>query len=373
MRICIDLDGVIAELKKTDESYEELKPVKGAVEFLKKLKEDGHYIIIYTSRHMKTCNGNIGKVIAKIGKLTIEWLNKYGIPYDELVFGKPHADLYIDDNAVRFRGWENLHRLPLNREYVRNNVNFVFVIPMAGKSSRFLQAGYSVPKYMIEVKGKSLFEYSIESLPLEIADLVILILLKEHIEQYDAKKFVLDKLYKIAKLKNLNLLKSVEFVIIDKPTRGQAETVLKAKEFFNPTDNLSIYNIDTYFKSYSLKCELLDMEYDGIIGGFFLDTKDNKWSFAKVGYNMIVKEVAEKVQISNIALTGFYNFTQAKYFVEVAEEYIRENRLTQGEFYIAPMYNDLIRKGLLFKINMVDEFIPLGTPEEVKKFEKLRR
>lgn len=55
-----------------------------------------------------------------------------------------------------------------------------FIVPMAGRGSRFVKEGYTLPKFMIEVKGKTLFEYSLESLPLEIADKIIFICLEEH-------------------------------------------------------------------------------------------------------------------------------------------------------------------------------------------------
>tara|TARA_A100001015_G_C14974579_1_gene706652 strand:- start:682 stop:1065 length:384 start_codon:yes stop_codon:yes gene_type:complete len=109
MRICIDLDGVISNLKKNNESYKDLKPIKGAVKKIKDLKKNGHYIIIYTARHMKTCDGNVGKVISKIGMLTLDWLKKYKVPYDEIYFGKPWADIYIDDNALRFLNWSKIN------------------------------------------------------------------------------------------------------------------------------------------------------------------------------------------------------------------------------------------------------------------------
>ena len=108
LRICIDLDGVICNLKKPGQSYADLIPIEGAVEKIRQLNEHGHYIIIYTARHMKTCNGNIGKVSAKIGKITFEWLEKYGTPYDEVIFGKPWCDVYIDDNVMRFEGWDQI-------------------------------------------------------------------------------------------------------------------------------------------------------------------------------------------------------------------------------------------------------------------------
>ena len=112
-RICFDLDGVICELKRPEESYFDVLPKPGAVEYLNKLKENGDYIIIHTARHMKTCEGNVGKVIQRVGKQTIDWLEKYNIPYDELYFGKPWAEIYIDDNGFRFTDWTNM---PLNSE-----------------------------------------------------------------------------------------------------------------------------------------------------------------------------------------------------------------------------------------------------------------
>jgi len=107
-RICIDLDGVISQLKKENETYADVEPIAGAVEKLTSLKTSGHYIIILTARHMKTCNGNIGLVQRRIANITMDWLKKYKIPYDEIHFGKPWADIYIDDNAYRFVEWDKI-------------------------------------------------------------------------------------------------------------------------------------------------------------------------------------------------------------------------------------------------------------------------
>jgi capsule biosynthesis phosphatase len=119
-RICIDLDGVIAGFKKGQETYADVLPVAGAVEKIKKLKQAGHYIIIFTARHMKTCNGNVSMVIARQGKITLDWLAKHEIPFDEIHFGKPWADVYIDDNAFRFKSWNEINdqgsNLPLSTE-----------------------------------------------------------------------------------------------------------------------------------------------------------------------------------------------------------------------------------------------------------------
>jgi capsule biosynthesis phosphatase len=120
MRICIDLDGVICRLKKDGETYADVQPVPGAVEKLRALRAAGHYIIIHSARHMKTCNGNVGQVIARQGATTLAWLAQHGVEYDEIHFGKPYADVYLDDNAVRFESWDVIAgdggSLPLSSE-----------------------------------------------------------------------------------------------------------------------------------------------------------------------------------------------------------------------------------------------------------------
>ena len=108
MRICIDLDGVICRLREPGQQYADLQPVPGAIEKLRQLKAAGHYIIICTARHMKTCQGNVGMVVARQGAVTLDWLKRHNIEYDEIHFGKPHAQVYIDDNAVRFESWDSI-------------------------------------------------------------------------------------------------------------------------------------------------------------------------------------------------------------------------------------------------------------------------
>jgi capsule biosynthesis phosphatase len=108
MRIVIDLDGTICELKDVGKTYEDLKPLEGAIERIRDLKSKGHYIIIATARNMETQQSNVGKVIKNIGLVTLGWLEKYDIPYDEIYFGKPNAHIYIDDRAFRFHNWKEI-------------------------------------------------------------------------------------------------------------------------------------------------------------------------------------------------------------------------------------------------------------------------
>ena len=99
-RICFDLDNTLVTFPTIPNDYTSVKPILKNINFLKYLKSFGNIIIIYTARRMKTHAGNIGKINADIGKITFETLENFDIPYDEIYFGKPHADFYIDDLAL---------------------------------------------------------------------------------------------------------------------------------------------------------------------------------------------------------------------------------------------------------------------------------
>jgi len=94
-----DLDNTLVTYPVEHGDYSSVKPIIKMINLLKKLKENGHYIIIYTARRMKTHGGKVGAVIKDIGRITLDTLDKFEIPYDELIFGKPLGDIYIDDRA----------------------------------------------------------------------------------------------------------------------------------------------------------------------------------------------------------------------------------------------------------------------------------
>jgi capsule biosynthesis phosphatase len=100
LRICFDLDNTLVTNPTTKGDYSSVKPIYKNIQLLNNLKNDGHEIIIYTARRMETHKGNIGKVIKDIAAITIDTLDKLDITYDELIFGKPIADIYIDDKAI---------------------------------------------------------------------------------------------------------------------------------------------------------------------------------------------------------------------------------------------------------------------------------
>ena len=113
MRIVIDLDGTICPIKQPDQSYADLEPLPHAADRIKALRAAGHYVIIMTARNMATCESNLGRVMRNIGKITLDWLEKYDIEYDEIYFGKPNAHIYIDDRAFRFEDWDKINEAAL--------------------------------------------------------------------------------------------------------------------------------------------------------------------------------------------------------------------------------------------------------------------
>lgn len=100
LRICFDFDNTLVSYPTIPGDYSSVKPITRNINFVKLLKELGHTIIIYTARRMRTHGGNVGAVMADISKVTFDTLDKFDIPYDEVYFGKPYANFYVDDLAV---------------------------------------------------------------------------------------------------------------------------------------------------------------------------------------------------------------------------------------------------------------------------------
>ena len=102
--LIFDLDGTICPIKKENEKYEDIVPNAKMIEKMKEYKKMGARIIINTSRNMRTYNGNLGLINANTAKVLLAWLDKWDIPYDEILYVKPwagHRGIYIDDRAVR--------------------------------------------------------------------------------------------------------------------------------------------------------------------------------------------------------------------------------------------------------------------------------
>lgn len=104
--VVVDLDGVICKpnlsVRDVEGRYGEARPNAEIIAKLSELKRRGFYIVVHTARRMVTRQGDVSAVKAEVGKLTIAWLRKHGVPFDQLVFGKPYASsYYVDDKAMR--------------------------------------------------------------------------------------------------------------------------------------------------------------------------------------------------------------------------------------------------------------------------------
>ncbi|MBQ7563713.1 MAG: capsular biosynthesis protein [Lachnospiraceae bacterium] len=99
-----DIDGTLCPIKGKDERYEDVVPYRSMVERIREYKAGGAKIVLFTSRNMNSYHGNIGLINAHTAKIVLEWLEKWKIPYDEIIYGKPwpgHNGFYVDDRTVR--------------------------------------------------------------------------------------------------------------------------------------------------------------------------------------------------------------------------------------------------------------------------------
>ena len=234
----------------------------------------------------------------------------------------------------------------------------IIIITMAGLGSRFRKAGYNCPKYMIDAKGKTLFEWSMDSLVgyNKIVSKYIFVVRKED----NSEKFIREHMAAYG-------ISNIEIVGIDYLTDGQATTCMLAIPYCNPDEEIMIYNIDTYVEPNEMKYE--DISGDGYIPCFHAD--GDHWSFAKIDENSNVIEVREKQRISDNCTLGVYYFKSARLYRKLYEDYYADNsKVEKNEKYIAPLYNHMIQKGMVVTISIVDaeKVNVLGTPEELQSF-----
>jgi dTDP-glucose pyrophosphorylase len=233
------------------------------------------------------------------------------------------------------------------------------VMPMAGRGSRFAEVGYTVPKPLIDVRGRPMYAWAMDSLPLALAKRVIFICLAEHLED---RALAADIRERYARFDPV-------IVGLDHVTEGQACTVLVGREWIDNDDPLIIYNADTYCRT-NLEARLRELPatVDGLLSVF--QAPGDKWSFARTDETGRVVETAEKRRISEWATTGLYHFTRGKDFVRHADAMIAADERERGEFYVAPVYNRLIAAGSEILLDVAEEVWVLGTPEDLAHFEQ---
>ncbi len=233
------------------------------------------------------------------------------------------------------------------------------IIPMAGLSSRFTKAGYTLPKYMLYVKNKSLFNLAVSSFSLYFETFNFVFVVRD---VFDTPRFVKEECDLIG-------IKHYQVVTLVQPTKGQAETVLKGIEGAHIADNeaILIFNIDTFRFGYKIPEHL--EEWDGYLETF-VGTGDN-WSYARTKDGTPeskVVETAEKRPISQYCSTGMYYFKNTCDFVLSYETELASP--TAKELYVAPLYNHLINRGKEIHISVIDrnEVLFCGVPQEYEDY-----
>ena len=234
------------------------------------------------------------------------------------------------------------------------------VITMGGLGSRFRKAGYTVPKYMIEAKGKTLFEWSMISLDGYKKDVnqYIFIAMKE--EGINIEGFIKEKCQELG-------IANYHLILLDYLTDGQATTATLAEKYWNKEHALLIYNIDTYVEPGQMNSE--ELKGDGFIPCF--KAEGNHWSFVRLDEQERVAEIKEKQRISDHCTLGAYYFKTCGLYKKLYDEYYSEEKnLVKGEKYVAPLYDYLLSKGGEIYISDIapERVHVLGTPEELQYF-----
>lgn len=228
------------------------------------------------------------------------------------------------------------------------------LIPMAGAGSRFADAGYTFPKPLIEVMGRAMIEVVVRNLMVD--GNFIFIVQEDHLEQYN-----LDRYLRL-------LAPGCQIVTVRGVTDGAARTALLASDFIDSDTPLLIANSDQ-FMDWDSSSALYSLGAADIDGGLVTFTSNHpKWSFAKIGSDGFISEVAEKEPISSMASTGVYYWKKGSDFVRFAKQMIEKNIRTNGEFYICPVYNEAINSGLSIKPVPANKMWGLGTPEDLTQF-----
>ena len=234
--------------------------------------------------------------------------------------------------------------------------NMKVLIPMAGAGSRFEKAGYTFPKPLIDVEGKPMIQTVVDNLNIEAQH--VFIVQKSHYEKYNLQQ-------------TLNQISpNCEIVQVEGITEGAACTTLLAKQYIDNDEPLVIANSDQYVEWDSNEF-MYSMVADSVDGGILtFKSTHPKWSYARLGDDGFVCEVAEKKPISDIATVGIYYWKKGSDYVKYAEDMIQKNIRVNNEFYVCPVFNQAIENNKKIKIFNVEKMWGIGTPEDLQVFLK---
>lgn len=231
----------------------------------------------------------------------------------------------------------------------------IVIVPMAGRGSRFAKHGITTPKPLIEVANQPIVAWALKSIQGISYSKLIVVILEEH-----------EVVYRVSSWLEKNF--GAHVVQIPQVTEGQLCTVLAARNFIDTDEDILIISSDTYVVSQlGQHIDQRSKDCAGIIS--VANMPGDRWSFARVDEMGNVTQVAEKVRISDYASTGMYYFANGHQFVLLADAIIANCETTQGEYYIMPLYQKYIERGLKVQISQADAMWDLGTPSALDDFE----
>ncbi|MFT4034545.1 MAG: hypothetical protein QM679_03105 [Patulibacter sp.] len=102
--LVLDIDGTLCPTRRPDQSYADLIPDAAMLKRLLEYRADGYRVVLHTARQMRTYDGNVGELNAHMLPVLTAWLDRHGVPYDEIHVGKPwpgRDGFYVDDRTVR--------------------------------------------------------------------------------------------------------------------------------------------------------------------------------------------------------------------------------------------------------------------------------
>jgi UDP-N-acetylglucosamine diphosphorylase / glucose-1-phosphate thymidylyltransferase / UDP-N-acetylgalactosamine diphosphorylase / glucosamine-1-phosphate N-acetyltransferase / galactosamine-1-phosphate N-acetyltransferase len=229
------------------------------------------------------------------------------------------------------------------------------VMPMAGLGSRFRQAGFTVPKPLNEGRGRPMYAWATDSLPLDRGTRLIFILLASQPECPDLQRDILRRYARHQPV----------ILTVPELTAGQAITVLRARDLIANDEPLLIHNADTAFDTDPAWVQ--DAWDRGCQGALLVfPSNEKRWSFSRETAGGWVDLVREKEVISPWATTGTYWFRRGNDFVRAADQRVQAGRREASEYYVGPLYNDLITQGARVKNYPIEKLYCFGTPEDLE-------
>lgn len=249
------------------------------------------------------------------------------------------------------------------------------VVPMAGRGSRFATAAPTTPKPLVPVAGKPMVAWALRTLEGLDVDRLVFVVLAEHAAAFDLHRLLpslVGTASPVGPASSPARRPKVEIVELPGVTEGQLCTVLAAREHIDRDEPVLIAASDTYVDA-DLPRALSAMRPDcrGLIS--VADMPGEQWSFARVGSDGGVVEVAEKVRISDHASTGLYWFASGRELCEIGDGMVARDERTRGEFYVIPVYQHLIRAGARVEIAPARRMWDMGTPVAAAAFEAMLR